>query len=48
MKRALMLALRSAAPLSVLLSMPHAHAEEIASVNTNFRFTGSDRISVEA
>ncbi len=25
-----------------------AHAEEIASVNTNFRFTGSDRITVEA
>jgi CreA protein len=26
----------------------HAQAEEIASVNTNFRFTGSDRVSVEA
>lgn len=25
-----------------------AHAEEIASVNTNFHFTGSDRVSVEA
>ncbi len=25
-----------------------AHAEKIASVNTNFRFTGSDRVTVEA
>lgn len=25
-----------------------AHAEEIASVNTNFRFTGSDRVTVDA
>jgi CreA protein len=40
MKRALLLAALSVAAL--------AHAEEIASVNTNFRFTGSDRVSVEA
>jgi len=34
---------------TVLATMPlAAHAEEIASVNTNFRFTGSDRITVEA
>jgi CreA protein len=26
----------------------HANSEEIASVNTNFRVTGSDRVSVEA
>lgn len=35
--------------VSVLLAVPTlAQAEEIASVNTNFRFTGSDRIAVEA
>ena len=34
--------------LAALLVVPALHAEEIASVNTNFRFTGSDRVSVEA
>jgi len=35
---------------AVLLSIPlaAAHAQEIGSVNTNFRFTGSDRVVVEA
>ncbi|MEQ5839279.1 CreA family protein [Paraburkholderia acidicola] len=28
--------------------MPYAHGEEVASVNTNFRVTGSDRVVVEA
>ncbi|MCX4160735.1 MULTISPECIES: CreA family protein [Paraburkholderia] len=28
--------------------MPYAHGEEVASVNTNFRLTGSDRVVVEA
>ncbi|WP_425495877.1 CreA family protein [Paraburkholderia bonniea] len=28
--------------------LPLAHSEEIASVNTNFRVTGSDRVVVEA
>ena len=43
-------ALSFAALLSVLATFvaPCAQAEEIASVNTNFRFTGSDRVSVEA
>ena len=43
MKRALF----AASVLGVLWA-PLARAEEIASVNTNFRFTGSDRVSVEA
>ena len=30
------------------LLMPYAHGEEVASVNTNFRLTGSDRVVVEA
>ena len=30
------------------LSAPFAHSEEVASVNTNFRITGSDRVVVEA
>ena len=30
------------------LLLPSAHAEEIASVNTNFHITGSDRVVVEA
>ncbi|WJF89515.1 CreA family protein [Paraburkholderia bonniea] len=30
------------------LMLPLAHSEEIASVNTNFRVTGSDRVVVEA
>jgi CreA protein len=37
-----------AASLATLSGAGLAHAEEIASVNTNFRFTGSDRVSVEA
>jgi CreA protein len=37
-----------AAALATLCGAGLAHAEEIASVNTNFRFTGSDRVSVEA
>ena len=37
-----------AASLATLCGAGLAHAEEIASVNTNFRFTGSDRVSVEA
>jgi CreA protein len=36
------------ASLVFLFAAGIAHAEEIASVNTNFRFTGSDRVSVEA
>jgi CreA protein len=30
------------------LAAPSAYSEEIASVNTNFRITGSDRVVVEA
>lgn len=30
------------------LLLPHAHSEEVGSVNTNFRVTGSDRVVVEA
>ncbi|SAK56296.1 creA protein [Caballeronia catudaia] len=37
-----------AASLTVVSGAGLAHAEEIASVNTNFRFTGSDRVTVEA
>ena len=37
-----------AASLATLFGASSAHAEEIASVNTNFRFTGSDRVTVEA
>jgi CreA protein len=37
-----------AASLILLLGAGFAHAEEIASVNTNFRFTGSDRVTVDA
>ncbi|MFM0322837.1 CreA family protein [Caballeronia glebae] len=37
-----------AASLAVFFGAGIAHAEEIASVNTNFRFTGSDRVSVDA
>jgi len=35
------------AAVGVLL-LPSAHSEEVASVNTNFRITGSDRVVVEA
>lgn len=47
MKRALV-ALTSLTSLVALFAAPALHAEEIASVNTNFRFTGSDRVTVEA
>jgi CreA protein len=36
------------AALALALAIPLAHGEEIASVNTNFRITGSDRVVVEA
>jgi CreA protein len=53
MKRALSLAACSLGVLAAIVAIstiatPFARAEEIASVNTNFRFTGSDRVSVEA
>ncbi|KND56113.1 Conserved putative protein CreA [Candidatus Paraburkholderia schumanniana] len=41
-------ALALAASLATLFGAALAHAEEIASVNTDFRFTGSDRVTVEA
>lgn len=44
MNRPLIALIAGAAALS---SLP-AHAQEIASVNTNFRLTGSDRVVVEA
>lgn len=34
--------------LGLMAAVPAAGAEEIASVNTNFRVTGSDRVVVEA
>ncbi|KWK76178.1 CREA signal peptide protein [Burkholderia ubonensis] len=34
--------------LATLAAVPLAHAEEVGSVNTNFRLTGSDRVVVEA
>jgi CreA protein len=37
-----------AASLVLTFGAGLVHAEEIASVNTNFRFTGSDRVTVEA
>ena len=44
--------LLSSAPFALLLSAfaaaPLAHAEEVGSVNTHFRVTGSDRVVVEA
>ncbi|NIE86676.1 MULTISPECIES: CreA family protein [unclassified Burkholderia] len=42
------LALAVAACLAAPLLPASAHAEEVASVNTNFRLTGSDRVVVEA
>ena len=33
---------------TVALAVPLAHSEEVASVNTNFHVTGSDRVVVEA
>ncbi|MGH8781518.1 CreA family protein [Paraburkholderia sp.] len=38
----------SLAACAALLLLPCAHSEEVASVNTNFRLTGSDRVVVEA
>ncbi|KVD41326.1 CREA signal peptide protein [Burkholderia ubonensis] len=38
----------SALLLATLVAAPLAHAEEVGSVNTNFRLTGSDRVVVEA
>jgi CreA protein len=38
----------AAAATAALLAAPLAHAEEVASVNTNFHVTGSDRVVVEA
>lgn len=38
----------SLAACAALLLLPRAHSEEVASVNTNFRLTGSDRVVVEA
>jgi CreA protein len=40
--------LRTALATATALLLPSAHSEEIASVNTNFRVTGSDRVVVEA
>ncbi len=48
MKRALLLSASLAASCLIQVFSPAAHAEEIASVNTNFHFTGSDRVTVEA
>jgi CreA protein len=39
---------RFAIALATALLFPLAHGEEIGSVNTNFRVTGSDRVVVEA
>ncbi|TAM07566.1 MAG: CREA signal peptide protein [Paraburkholderia sp.] len=39
---------RAAVAGACLGALAAAHAEEIGSVNTNFRFTGSDRVVVEA
>jgi CreA protein len=47
MNRPLVLSSAGAA-LALALAMPCAHSEEVASVNTNFRVTGSDRVVVEA
>ncbi|PCE28408.1 CreA family protein [Burkholderia ubonensis] len=38
----------SALLLATLAAAPLAYAEEVGSVNTNFRLTGSDRVVVEA
>jgi CreA protein len=40
--------LRSAFAVATLLGLQAAHGEEVGSVNTNFRVTGSDRVVVEA
>ena len=38
----------SIATVATALLVPPAHSEEVASVNTNFRITGSDRVVVDA
>lgn len=48
MKRHLRPAVPAALLLASVAAAPLAHAEEVASVNTNFRLTGSDRVVVEA
>ena len=48
MKHALALSSLGAAITLTTLAAPPARSEEIASVNTNFRITGSDRVVVEA
>ncbi|SIO32105.1 CreA protein [Burkholderia sp. GAS332] len=40
--------LRIAFAVTTALLLSPAHSEEVASVNTNFRITGSDRVVVEA
>ena len=40
--------LRVALVVTAALLLPPAHSEEVGSVNTNFRITGSDRVVVEA
>ena len=40
--------MRLALAAATALSIPLVHSEEVASVNTNFRITGSDRVVVEA
>jgi CreA protein len=42
------ISLRIAPVVVTALLLPSAHGEEVASVNTNFRITGSDRVVVEA
>ena len=48
MKPSVLALARNLALLATLLGAGFAHAEEIASVNTNFHVTGSDRVVVEA
>src|SRR6185437_16832000 len=40
--------LRIALAVATAVLLPSVHGEEIASVNTNFHVTGSDRVVVEA
>jgi CreA protein len=42
------ISLRIALAVATAVMLPSAHGEEVASVNTNFRVTGSDRVVVEA
>ncbi|WP_043279706.1 CreA family protein, partial [Burkholderia multivorans] len=43
-----LLSVVSATLLACCAAAPFAHAEEVGSVNTHFRVTGSDRVVVEA